>query len=441
VAAERALAIAAPAPLADRHRLVLDLAPVLFESGLPARARELLDDMLALVDERHPGPAGRYARGLLLAERAWLQWAEGDDEAAAAELARCWAEAGDAVEAVLRRTGRLLERPLWEALGREAIPAEEAMRALAAANPDGEPLLDFTRHPAAAVRHAALPLLAASGHPAFSRRAAELAGDTDPRVRAAAAARREPPPLRIAVLGGFRVGRGGWQADDGSWGRRVAQRLVRFLLVHGPDPVPEDLLLEAFWPDKAPRAARHSLQTAVSSARRVLDAPGAGSVVEAGERGYRLRLERDAVDCERFERAAAAALVERGPQRIRLLAAADALWSGEPLPEERFADWADAWRRRLGDRHVAVLTALAQDRLAAGDVPDATRAARRLVEQDPLNEAGHRTLMTAYARAGRRSEALRQYLECRRALVQQLGVEPAAETADLQRRILAGEPV
>ena len=49
--------------------------------------------------------------------------------------------------------------------------------------------------------------------------------------------------------------------------------------------------------------------------------------------------------------------------------------------------------------------------------------------------------MTALARAGQRSLALRQYLECRRRLIDGLGVEPDAETADLQRRILAGRPV
>ncbi len=49
--------------------------------------------------------------------------------------------------------------------------------------------------------------------------------------------------------------------------------------------------------------------------------------------------------------------------------------------------------------------------------------------------------MLAYARTGRTSYALRQYLECRRALVVELGVEPSAQTSSLQARILAGEPV
>ena len=49
--------------------------------------------------------------------------------------------------------------------------------------------------------------------------------------------------------------------------------------------------------------------------------------------------------------------------------------------------------------------------------------------------------MTAYARAGRTSQALRQFLECRRLLVEELGIEPSSETSALQARILAGESV
>ena len=45
------------------------------------------------------------------------------------------------------------------------------------------------------------------------------------------------------------------------------------------------------------------------------------------------------------------------------------------------------------------------------------------------------------ARSGRTGHALRQYLECRRALVETLGIEPAEATSRLQARILAGQPV
>ena len=49
--------------------------------------------------------------------------------------------------------------------------------------------------------------------------------------------------------------------------------------------------------------------------------------------------------------------------------------------------------------------------------------------------------MLTYARSGRTSHALRQYLECRRALVEGLGIEPSEATSRLQARVLAGERV
>jgi DNA-binding SARP family transcriptional activator len=84
---------------------------------------------------------------------------------------------------------------------------------------------------------------------------------------------------------------------------------------------------------------------------------------------------------------------------------------------------------------------LIQSYEGSGEHHEAIRIARALLEVDPTNERAHRQLMAAYARTGRTSYALRQYLECRRALVVDLGVEPSAETSRLQARILAGEAV
>jgi DNA-binding SARP family transcriptional activator len=88
-----------------------------------------------------------------------------------------------------------------------------------------------------------------------------------------------------------------------------------------------------------------------------------------------------------------------------------------------------------------LLTALVEPHEHGADHAAAVDAARELVMLDPLNEGAHRALITAYARTGRRGHALRQYLECRRVLVEELGVEPAEDTSRLQARVLAGDPV
>lgn len=172
------------------------------------------------------------------------------------------------------------------------------------------------------------------------------------------------------------------------------------------------------------------------------DLPGAPSVLAVTDRTYRLALgARDRVDADDFERAALAALAFKDDDGIAALRAAAARWGGEPLPEDRYEDWAAAWRERLIDLYGRVLGALAEACSTKGDHPGAVDASRRGVDLDILDEGAHRRLMAAYARSGRRGLALRQYLACRRALVEQLGIEPSEDTAVLQRRVLAGEPV
>jgi len=216
--------------------------------------------------------------------------------------------------------------------------------------------------------------------------------------------------------------------------------VVRLLLIREGGLVPEDELIEAFWAGKPPASARRGLQTAISSARSVLDLPWEPSRLHAEERTYALILrEGDGLDARAFEAAAEHALAARGPERIARLEAAARTWTGEPLPEERYSDWAAPWRERLSSLHGDVLGALADAHGRRGDHASAARAARALVDLDPLDEHSQRLLIGAYAAAGRRGDALRQFLECRRTLVEQLGIEPDAETLALHRRILAGD--
>ena len=146
---------------------------------------------------------------------------------------------------------------------------------------------------------------------------------------------------------------------------------MRLLLCRAGEPVTEDELIEAFWPDKPAGAGRRSLQVAVSAARGVLDPPGAeSSRLVAGEHTYRLALGAGGQRrCPRVRaRGRARRSPRRAPSRRAALLAAAALWGGEPLPEERYSDWAIPWRERLIDRHAEVLAALIDVHADAGDL-------------------------------------------------------------------------
>ena len=242
------------------------------------------------------------------------------------------------------------------------------------------------------------------------------------------------------MLGDFAVYRGAREIDHASWGRPLVARLVRFLLVHRASAVAEDVLFDAFWPDMTAQAARRNLSVTLSLARKALDVPGAAaSVVATENRRHRLQLRMgDHVDAEEFEAAAAAALAEAGPGRLALLERAAALWTGTPLPEERYADWSVAWRARLIARYSHVLRSLNDHYAAEGRSDDAVRVACERVQLDPLDEGAQRELITSYARAGSRSHALQQFADCRCALADELGIEPSPATVDLHERVRAG---
>ena len=438
-AASRAQSLVEGGYLGERLRAATLLAPLLERLGEPAAARATVDGAL---EARTPGT--RAPR--LLALRAWLREGEGDP-AALEDLGEAWAEAGDQARYLVRGEWPRIERLLQDGIEAGVLDAAEVVEATREALPGGDALISFLDHPTPAARSAAAAAVATSGNPAAPARLEALAADPDETVadaarRASERLRHDPPALAFSLFGGFEVRRGGRIVEEAAWERRAAERLVRFLLIQGEEAVPEDVLFEAFWEGRDPASARRSLQVAVSCARAVLDPPETDeSALDARERSYRLALRNgDSVDTRRFEHAARAALADGGgdPETLRH---AVSLWGGEPLPEERYEQWSAAWREGLVDTYSELLTALAEACLAKNDAFGATAAARRLVELDPLSEAAHRLLMVSFARSGRRGHALRQFLDCRRALVDELGLEPAAQTAEIHRAILAGERV
>jgi LuxR family maltose regulon positive regulatory protein len=449
-AAEHALSQIPRMPIMFADFLVCSLVPALAEIGDRERALELLEAALARVETTLGRDAAGYHVARLLVQRAWVREQDGDVAGAHADVIAAFGLLDDptVAEHLVRAEWPRLRSLLWELLAADELAAEVIVGHVAAAFGDGPDLLALAGHPSAAVRIAAAPAVAASGHPDAGATAKALAGDGDPAVAAAAAAaiarvRRRPPARAFTLLGGFGLRRGAWEVDERTWGRPTVARLVRFLLVHRGAPVPEERILEALWPDRPADKARSALQVAVSRARQVVDPPAAAaSAIRSSERSYVLELdERDLVDAERFTAVAADALATIGPGRRGALEAAVALWTGTPLPEEEYADWALAWREELEALLHRVLAALADEHRAAGDELAVAAVARRLVALDPLDEGAHRMLITAHARTGRRSLALRQYLECRRLLVEGVGLEPDADTTGLQRRVLTGMAV
>jgi tetratricopeptide (TPR) repeat protein len=92
-------------------------------------------------------------------------------------------------------------------------------------------------------------------------------------------------------------------------------------------------------------------------------------------------------------------------------------------------------RESLHHNILAVLDSLARAGETQGDYEQARQYASRQIALEPWREEAHRQLMRVLALNGQRAEALAQYDTCARILEEELGVEPAPETADLRQQI------
>jgi len=176
---------------------------------------------------------------------------------------------------------------------------------------------------------------------------------------------RVPLPLRICLLGGFEVERGGVVLTPHHWPRASARKLPGLLLLH-PSGLTREETCEALWPEHAPDASARALRSALSALRSVLDPSRSvrddGERLPRGEQFMRLHLTpHDWVDIHEFSQSRSLDRLTRD-DLIELVA----LYRGELLPEFRYEDWASGRRETLRSRwHIASLQ-LARRRQTVG---------------------------------------------------------------------------
>jgi DNA-binding SARP family transcriptional activator/predicted ATPase len=151
------------------------------------------------------------------------------------------------------------------------------------------------------------------------------------------------------------------------------------------------------------------------------------------------------LDVAEFEALAATddrALPER--RKIEQLRAAIRLYRGDFLYDfsiqdaPAFEEWALVEQERLRQVARHTLSHLAQDARQRGDFTEGIQVTRKLLTLEPWHEEAHQQLMWLLAYSGQRSAALAQYEACRRALAEELAVEPAPATVELYTQIKAG---
>jgi DNA-binding SARP family transcriptional activator len=255
--------------------------------------------------------------------------------------------------------------------------------------------------------------------------------------------------LRIHLLGDLELWRDSQIVPPYAWPGHKACQLFKLLVTHRHRTVSSDELIEWLWPNLNPASARNSLWVAVSRLRRLLEpgraGRGASTFVLTEPPGYRFDpAERCEIDVDTFlDRVRAGQAYQRRDEwtaAIDACLAAQALYRGDYLAEDPYADWAIPTREQLRETFLEMQTALAACYLALGRYREALAHARLVLRYEICRESAWRLVMEAHFCAGEQDQALRAFERCREVLVRELGVDPLPETVALHQRILQTLP-
>ncbi|MFC8530206.1 ATP-binding protein [Nocardia sp. NPDC057227] len=232
--------------------------------------------------------------------------------------------------------------------------------------------------------------------------------------------------LEIRVLGELRLGDGPFPAG------RPGLLFALLLLARGR-VVSVPRLVAELWPESAPGDPRAALHTTVARLRRVVG----GAVLRRSDAGYCLDREGVVLDADEFLTCTTVPVAEPPAAALVRWESALGLWRGEPWG--RFAAGpAYAEAVELSERFEVAREERAGALLALGRGAEVLAELRALLAAAPLRERRVRLLIEALT-PGDQVGALRVYDGYRRALADELGLDPSPALVALHGRVLRQE--
>ena len=216
--------------------------------------------------------------------------------------------------------------------------------------------------------------------------------------------------------------------------------LLAYLAEESQQPHRREKLAGLLWPERTEAAARNNLRRVLSNLRRLLGDRTQTCLPFLLVAGQTIRFNPDCdawIDTRTFARL----LGPPGPQAITQLEKAIRLYRGAFLEDLSVVgspaceEWIVLCRERYQRLTMQALHHLVQEYEKQGRYDRALELAWRQLALEPWWEEAHRQLIRLLALSGRRSEALAQYVKCRRVLAEELGAAPSTETTTLYEQI------
>lgn len=251
------------------------------------------------------------------------------------------------------------------------------------------------------------------------------------------------PPCRVRFFGSFEVQVNGRRVDDACWRKRKVRLLFAMLAAKRGRDVPRDVILERLWPGMDEERARRNFYVTWSTLKRALGGDDAEprAVCTSGVCRVTPAVRSDLDDFEDAVAALRAATCQaRKEDALALARRVLETYRGDLLPGDVYEEWFTGLREQTKHDFCDAMLIGAQHAEATGDPTEALVMLRRASIVDPWREDIYQAMMRCEIGAGQRSRAIETYMTCRGRLVDDLGIDPSAETTRLYQAVLAMEP-
>ena len=252
----------------------------------------------------------------------------------------------------------------------------------------------------------------------------------------------QAPSLAVYCLGPLRIYRNDCLIEN--WSSKKGQSIFKYLVMHRDSLAQKDLLMDTFWPDADPEAARRNLHQAIYSLRQTFNLGNSEfQYIQFWNDGYRLNpILNIWVDYEEFEQHVQAGQLLEERNKVESAMAeygiAEGLYQDDFLTDDPYEEWCQSRRRYLLQTYLSTASRLARYYLKCGEHAATIALSRRILSKDNCQEEAHQYLMRCYLEQGQRHLALSQYQLCVQLLRDELGLSPSAETQNLYLQIDQG---
>jgi DNA-binding SARP family transcriptional activator/CRP-like cAMP-binding protein len=250
------------------------------------------------------------------------------------------------------------------------------------------------------------------------------------------------PQIQIYVLGRFQLFLGETLVTGKEWSARQPQLLLKALITRGAENVPKDLLIEDMWPDTPPDDGKRNFKVVLHRLRKTLGNLTGPRSPYIWFKGNKISLNRGLVrlDIDEFlslyKRARRAEQAGDIKGSIAYGNSAIELYKGDYLEDELYTPWTALKREEIRAIYVDILRRTAANYENQGSSRRSIDLYKLVAKTDPTLEEAYQKLMLTYSNLGMRTEAIRVYNECRRALDRELGVDPDKLTTSIYERII-----